>query len=235
MDQATQTIKKLPPQKDIFSDHLVDTYFYRPNKQQIKHKKATPLLVIVPLIIVLIAAFIASAFYLNNLYKRSVSNRLSRATAIVITKGGAIDHYAVQKAEFHGYAKGKGSFTKDQITLKNANKYTWSDLSLDFKVPLDFSNKYLSMSLRSKVGGEKISLVMRDSYNRSVRLRDIFVTSNWRTETIPLSSIKRDIDLSKITHMRFECDYVGEPAKGAGITSEVTIYIKDLAIKKEAR
>ncbi|MBN1527303.1 MAG: hypothetical protein JW919_06960 [Candidatus Omnitrophica bacterium] len=240
MDHSTQTIKKLPPQKDIFSDHLVDTYFYQKKSEkkpapQIKHKKAAPLLIIIPLVIAFIAAFIAAAFYANNFYKRSASRRLAKATAITITKGGAIERDVVQKAEFHGYAKGKGSITKDQIVLKNINKYKWSDLSLDFRVPLDFSGKHLSMALKSKVGGEKISLVMRDSHNRSVRLRDIFVTSNWRTETIPLSTIKRDIDLSNITHMRFECDYVGEPAKGAGIAAEVTIYIKDVTIKKEAR
>jgi hypothetical protein len=184
----------------------------------------------------LLALFLAllTAYYFNSHYSRLAQGNASVSKLVSLTRGGSLNRKVVKYVEFDGYAKGRGSLSGKYIILKNSGKYDWSNLAMYFNFPVDFSNKAIALATKSNIGGEKINIVLKDSHNKSSRLRDIFLTSNWRNETISLNSVKNDIDLSSIVQARIECDYVGEPAQGTGPTSDVTIYIKNIDLIKEA-
>ena len=117
------------------------------------------------------------------------------------------------------------------IVLNNPQKYGWAELSIDFKFPIDLSMRKLSLSLRGNVGGEKINVVLRDMEDRSFRVNDLSLSSNWNDKIIDLEKAKGEIDLSKINHLRVECGYAGESIKSSPVG--VVVYVKDIGLLKE--
>ena len=239
MSNTLQSIKRFPNKEDILNEHIVDTYFYQKKpavqpQTPVKNTKILWICIIIACSIVAGLAFFAAIYYLNGHQTTIAKANASASRIIAFTRGGSLNKTIIKNADFNGYAKGKGTLSNSCIMLKNSGRSTWSNFSMDFQFPLSFSKTAITLSLKSDIGGEKINIVLKDSRNKSSRSRDIFLTSNWRDETISLNTLRNDIDLSSINQMRIECDYVGEPSQGAKRSPDITIYIKNMELIKEA-
>ncbi len=177
---------------------------------------------------------VLSLALLHNYYISTVKEKIAASKIVHIFSSGILNKNIIKNFEFRGYAIDKSGFSNKMLVLINTKKYNWADASIDFKFPMDLSRRKLSLTIKGKIGGERISLVLLDSNNRSYRLNDIYLASNWNTDTISFDNIKGGIDLSKITQLRFEYGYVGESSKLMDSLIELTVYIKNIELIKEA-
>ncbi|MFA5145916.1 MAG: hypothetical protein WC515_00835 [Candidatus Omnitrophota bacterium] len=235
MSKTIESVRRFPAKDDILHDHIANTYFY----QKTRKKKAKPLHKSIKINAGAAAFFIAVAFLIAaspsiyNIYLESLKKKIMASDQIKIVDGGRLDKLALKNFSFRGYARGKSGFAGTYLLLNNAKKYNWADLSADFKFPLDLSKRVVSVTIRGSTGGEKVTLVLRDSASRSSRANDIYLTPDWKTVAIPVSIFSGQIDTSSVTHMRIEYGHIGESAKEMDIPIEVKIYVKDLSILKE--
>lgn len=243
MPKRAESLRIGPFHEDKLYDRIADTYFHQKHRTKTRKKKHGPILTLKYFKTALVGvtalalsmAIIISAFsFFKTRYINSVKNRLTNAKVIVLASGGVMNREITESIEFRGYAKGASKFSKECITLTNPKKYNWADFAVDFKFPIDFSRRNLSLALKGRMGGERVSLVLKDSSNRSVRLGDISLGSNWRQEVIQLAGMRKDIDLSRITHMRLECGYIGESPKDMDSSIDISVFVKDVKITKES-
>ena len=242
MTRKTESLKIHPFHEDKLYDRIADTYFHQKPRPKSRKKKHSPILTLkylkmatvgITATALSLAIIISAGSFFNNNYIGSIKKRLANARVIVVADGGVINKEITRNAEFLGYAKGGSKFSKECIILTNPKKYNWAEFSLSFKFPLDLSRRKLSLLLKGKMGGERVNLVLRDSSNRSMRLSDISLASNWKEEVIRLAQIKNDIDLSNITHMRLEYGYIGESPKDMDSPIDISVFVKDVRITKE--
>lgn len=235
MSKTIESLRRFPPKENILDDHIANTYFY-----QKKHKKkARPYATNIKINYAVASAFlfafcvfaIAPNIYRNCL--NSLKEKVSNAKVINIVDGGRLDKLSIRRCTFRGYARAKSKFSDNYVILNNSRKYNWADVSVDFKFPIDLSHRSLSMSLKGKVGGERVNIVLRDAKNKSSRLRDVYLASDWKTDVLSLGEVRNDIDLSNITHLRIEYGHVGESVKEMDSPIDVTVYVKDFQILKE--
>jgi hypothetical protein len=240
MTKKTEALRINPFHEDKLYDRIADTYFHPKTRHKTRKKKANIVLKFLKgaaigiasaalvVIVVLAGTTLYQSYCLN-----ALKGKVAGARVVIIANGGEVNNEIMKNTEFRGYAKGVSSFSKDCIFLKNTKKYNWANLSLNFKFPLDLSKRRLSMMIKGKMGGEKVSLVLKDIYNRSLRLSDMSLASSWKEESIALADSRKDIDLSKITHMRFEYGYIGESPKEMDSPIDINVYLKDIKITKE--
>ncbi len=243
MTKAIESLKTFPSKEDILHQTIADTYFYKKPRRKKYHKASgkelrTFSLAIFSLaaIVSLLLLFFIASYFFNIHYNNYLRNKIARSKVITLIDNGNIDKEPIRRIEFRGYAKNKSKLSIKPILFSNPKKYNWADLSIDFKFPIDLSDRILLLSVKGKIGGEKINIIMRDVENRSFIVSDIYLTSSWKTETIPLDNIKKDIDLSATEHLRIESSFVGEPPREAGNSPvDMTMYIKDVKILKRPR
>jgi len=240
MSKIIETLKINPSKENTLHQQIADTYFYKKprtyHKKKAKHQKNRIKSLSVgaisfagaSLVIFLIFSFL-NVHYLDYLKKK-----IDLSPVVAVFDTGKLNKELIKKFEFRGTAKGKSKIIDKALALYSPKKYKWADMSMDFRFPVDFSDRVISFSVKGKRGGEKVGLVLRDADNRSSALHDIFLTTSWRTETMPLDGVKKDIDLSRISHFRVECSYLGEPPKDIGASpADVNIYIKDIKFSKK--
>ena len=241
MTNKTESLKINPFHEDKLYDRIADTYFHQKTRQKSRKKKVNPILkYLKPALIgltssalILVVSLSGMALYqVYTIY--SLKNMVAKSTVVMISDGGQVNKEILKNTEFRGFAKENSSFSKECIILKNPKKYNWAEVAFNFKIPLDLSARRLSMFLKGKVGGERVSLIIRDSYNRSLRISDISVASSWKEETFSLAAIRNNIDLSKITHFRLEYGYIGESPKDMDSPIGINVYLKDIKITKES-
>lgn len=240
MTKTTGSLKASPFHEDKLYERLAETYFHqktRPKSRKKKPKFSFEYLKSVSIAVfsgaAITIAIIAVSLYVHAHYADFVKKQAAVSKTIMLSRGGFVNKN-ISSPEFRGYAKEMSKFSKDYILLNNPKKYNWAELSLNFKFPLDLSHRKLSFFVKGKIGGEKITLVLRDSANRTARVSDISLASNWRMESISLGALTDTVDLTKITHLRFEYGHIGESAKEIDSPIDVTIYVKDIKISKEA-
>lgn len=240
MTKAIESLKTFPSKREILHDTIADTYFYKkPRRKKYPNAAGKALrtfsLAIFSLasIAALLLLFFIVSYFFNIHYNNYLRNKIAHSNIITLIDDGNIDREPIRKIEFRGYAKNRSRLAVKPILFTNSKKYSWADLSIDFRFPIDLSGRMLSLSVKGKVGGEKISVIMRDIQNRSFVISDIYLTSSWKTETVSLDNIKNDIDLSAINHMRMESSFMGDPPREAGKSpADMTMYIKDIKILK---
>lgn len=242
MTKMKESLKTLPEKNDILHEHIADTYFYTTTKKRAPaarkkhrtaHKKTDITKFILPAAILssIITLMLLAWTVIHPKYISYLKKKIDRADLVNIVSGGALNKGIMKRIEFHGYARDRDAARDKILHLINPRKYNWADMSIDFKFPINLSGKNISASVRGKVGGEKINLVLRDSDNRSYRLNDIFLTPGWRSETIMLDSAKNNIDLTRIRHLRLESGFVGDPP-GNAAPAQTDIFIRDIKISK---
>jgi len=241
MTKTIETAKKPFFKEDALYGHIADTYFYQKNRQKTRRKKSpNPINIPVKLLIapaafiaVLAAILIAASIFHHN-YISYVKANLNKAKIINIIDAGAINRDLVKNIQVRGGAqKDKARSIKGLILFDNPTKYRWADIAIDFKFPVDFSKRYLKLSMRGEVGGERLNIVLRDSKNRSMKLDNVYLSSKWTDKIIKLDPIKGDIDLSDISHIRIESAYTGESSKDMDSPINLKAYIKNITIAKE--
>lgn len=241
MSKTIDTLKKPSFKEDALYKHIADTYFYQKTRQKTKKKKAMPpindlarILMISLALIVSVAILITMFSFSRRSYMDAVKKRVTGMKVITILSKGSVNRDLINPVRFRGYAKsGKGSISKNMVTLNNPQKYNWADMSMEFKFPIDVSSRNLSLDLRGNVGGEKINIVLRDTNNRTLRMDDISASYNWSNKTIPLDKGGSSIDLTKVNHLRIETGYVGESSSQKDPLINVMIYVKDISLIKE--
>jgi hypothetical protein len=60
----------------------------------------------------------------------------------------------------------------------------------------------------------------------------MYLSANWKTETASLNDMRKNIDLSRITHLRLECGYTGESEKNTDSPVGLTVYFKTIQVIK---
>lgn len=234
MSRTIEALKKASSKDDILHENIISTYFYQKThrkKSRNPIKKVKILFAFLLTAIFLLSAGVGSVFCYNY-YLKYLKEKTDNSPLVAIFEEGHINREIIKGSAFRGSAKEASSVSRDLIVFSNPEKYNWANFSMDFRFPVDLSKKNLSFSMRGKIGGERMSIVIKDNRNKSRRLGDIYLASGWKTESIPLAEFKNDVNLSKITQMRFECGYLGEARMDSPI--DVTVYIKDIKIAKEA-
>ena len=235
MSKAIETLRRYPSKDDILHEQIVDTYFSQKNRkkkarsgpQKIKVNFAATASFAAILFVIAVSPH-AYQYHLNSL-KKQIDN-LDRVNII---DAGRIDKRVIKRMTFRGYAKQGSRFANGLIILNNGRKYNWADFSLDFKFPVDLSARRLEVTTKGTVGGERVNIVLRDARNKSSRLRDVYLVPDWKTDVISLDGAKKDLDISRITHIRMEYGNIGESASQMDSPIDVKAYLKDFHIIKE--
>jgi len=242
MPKTLEGTRRSFPKEDVLLEHIASTYFAKKSRPKTKLKKRSASLKDAALGVVAVGTIAAAIGFIlivasitGNNYNELLRKKISALKVISIFDKGVINKDVVKNLELSGYAKQAASkTTKDALVLKNLKKYNWADLLLPFRFPVNLSSRTLNFSVRGGKGGEKITIVLKDSSNKSLRLKDFYLSSNWRTESIPLARSKNYIDLANITSIRIEYGLIGENLAEKDSPIESIIYIKDINLLKEA-
>jgi|GEM_PF-2343733 len=243
MPKTIETVRRPVFKEDVLHSHIAETYFRQKARAKPRKKKQslhinidfqrlfiTAAIIIASALIVSISATFLHKHYIGILQK----NTASLKTINVISRG-LVNKPVIKKVEFRGYArKGRSDSIKNAVILINPKKYNWADLAIDFKFPIDISKRNISLSVRGDVGGEKISVVLRDTKNMSYRLSDISLSSNMQEKIVRTKDIVAGLDLTKINHLRIEYGKPGESANNIDSAINVTLYINNLSFVKES-
>ena len=243
MPRTLEGTRRSFPKEDVLLEHIASTYFAKKNRPKAKSKKKFPSLKDAVLMAVSVGAIaVAIGFVLivssitGDNYNQLLRKKISALRVIPIFDNGAINKDIVKRLELLGYARQVSSKTAGgAIVLKNPRKYNWADLLLPLRFPVDLNSRTLNLSVRGGKGGEKITVVLKDSSNKSLMVKELYLSSDWRAESIPLGGSKNYIDLSNINSVRIEYGRIGEGLAEKDSPVESIIYIKDLNLSKETQ
>ncbi len=239
MPKTLEGTRRSFPKEDVLLEHIASTYFAKKSRPKTKSKtKTAPLknaaliTAAVGMIAGAIVVILLVASITGNNYNEFLRKKVSALEIIPIFDKGVINKDVMKRPELLGYARQVTSKSeKDALILKNPKKYNWADLLLPFRFPVDLRSRTLNFSVRGFKGGEKITVALKDSSNKSLRLKEIYLSSGWRAESIPLYKSKNYIDLANISSIRIEYGRIGESSeKDSSIES--IIYLKDIALPK---
>ena len=235
MSKAIETLRRYPSKDDILHDQIADTYFSQKNRK----KKAMSAPQKIKVNFAAASSFAAMLFlvaispHVNQYYLDFLKKQIEASDVVKVLDAGRADKRVIKRMAFRGYAKQGSRFANGLIILNNGRKYNWADLSLDFKFPVDLSARRLEITAKGTVGGERVNIVLRDARNKSSRLRDLYLVPDWKTDVISLDGAKKDLDISRITHIRMEYGNIGESGAQMDSPIDVKAYLKDFHIVKE--
>ena len=242
MSKTVDTLRRPVFKDDVLHSHIAETYFrQKPRVKTRKKKRAralnvdlTKTLIVILISLAVLMLLYISAAYVHKQYIDVLKMRTQSLEVINFINNGSINRSIISKFEFRGHARNiKNSSIKDSIILNSPKKYNWADLSINFKFPIDVSSRNLLLSVRGNTGGEKVGVVLRDIKNRSIRLNDLSLSSNTSDKVIRLASLKGDIDLINVNHLRLEFGYAGESVREINSPIDVTIYVNSISLTKE--
>jgi len=243
MPKTLEGTRRSFPKEDVLLEHIASTYFAKKSRPKIRSKKRSPSVKDAALIIAAVGAIAGAIGFImivasitGDNYNQFLRKKISALQVIPLFDSGAANRDIIKNMEFLGYARRAGSRdAKDALVLKNPKKYNWADLLLPLRFPVDLSSRTLNFSARGAKGGEKLTVILKDSSNRSIRLREFYLSSNWRAESTPLDSSKNYIDLANISSIRIEYGRIGESSSEKDSLIESMVYLKDINLSKEIR
>lgn len=241
MPKTLEGTRRTFHKEDVLLEHIASTYFSKKARPKTRPKKRLPTVKDVTLIFAAAGTITAAVILLlvvasitGTNYNEFLRKKVSALKVIPVIDKGLVNQDIVKRFELSGYArKGSSKIIKDAVILKNPRKYNWADMVLPFRFPVDLSDRTLNFSVRGGKGGEKITILLKDTSNRSIRLKELYLSSEWRDESILLSSSGRFIDISKINSLRVEYGRLGESAAEKDSSFESTIYLRDMNLSKE--
>lgn len=242
MSKTLEGTRRSYSKEDALLEHIASTYFSKKARPKSRSKSKAPSLK--DLVIVIISAvviFSALGFILalssiaGNNYNEYLKKKVSGLAIISLVEKGSINKDVVARSEFLGYAGTERSKSKkfDEIALKNPKKYNWADFSLPLRFPIDLTSRTLNISIKGLMGGERAFLVLRDSGNRSFRIKEFSLSSNWADESIPVNSARKYIDIKNISAVRIEYGRIGESAADRNSSIGSAIFVKNINFAKE--
>ena len=159
--------------------------------------------------------------------KISVTKKVSD-TGTYFIQNGKLNKNIIESFSFLGDAKKLSKIGPESLILINSKGAGWGNFEINFKNPIDFNKYALNYVARGKDGDERLTLVLVDKNNRTYRMRKDFylkLTENWQNYSVNLRPIKKYIDISNISKIKFEFGGLT-----TGNASGATILLKDVNI-----
>jgi hypothetical protein len=243
MPKTLEGTRRSFPKEDVLLEHIASTYFAKKSRPKTRAKpeisplkSATLLFVAAGLLAAATGTILIITSISSNNYNEFLRKKISALKTIPVVDKGIVNRDAIKRPEFLGYARqGISKTAKETLILRNPKKYNWAEVLLPFRFPIDLSSRTLVFYVRGQRGGEKVTIILKDIDNRSVRLRDVYLSSDWREESIPLNISGSHVDLANISSMRIEYGRIGESSSERDSAIESIIYVKDLNLLREAK
>lgn len=236
------SMKKHAYNSDI-QDEIAKTYFHAPSKKA--QKKKPKWKSIFPWLIAVSAIIIAFFVVLSrssvdikvrllgempsmpaNKTEHVAENSLDKGLFLV--EGGEPNRDIVKNAYFMGDAKTFSMVKPDELVLCNARGVGWANYTLELKEGLDLDKLDICYTAKGVKGDESLVIVIVDSNNRSYRLeKDLSsaLKDTWHKYTINFSRIKKAVDLSDISKIKFEFGSLTAGNYPSAVMSLKNIYI----------
>jgi len=240
MSKTLEGTRRSYSKEDVLLEHIASTYFSKKARPKSRSKRKSPSLK--DLVILIVSAFIilsAMGFILalssiaGNNYNEYLRKKVSAMTVISLVDKGSMNKDVVVRTEFLGYARTERSKPQsEEIALKNPKKYNWADFSLPLRFPIDLTSRTLKISIKGRMGGEKACLILRDSGNKSFRMKEFSLSSYWTDESIPVDIAKKYIDIKNISAIRIEYGRIGESAADKNASIGSAIFIRSISFAK---
>ena len=152
---------------------------------------------------------------------------------VFLIKGIAANNDIVKSAFFDGDAKVGSRTADDHILLSNAKGSGWSNFTIELKEPIGLNELDLKFVAKGSSGGEFLGIVIVDSDNKTYRMErglSTKLTDEWQLYKVNFRPVKRAVDLSSITTIKFEFGSLT-----VGNSSGAAIFIKDIYVAKARR
>jgi len=148
-------------------------------------------------------------------------------------EGGAPNKDIVKDAFFTGDGREFSASKLEELVLCNSRGSGWANYTIELKEPVDLNKLDLRYTARGVRGDEFLTLVIVDSDKRSYRLeKDLSsaIGKDWQIYTINFRRVKKAVDLSNISTIKFEFGSLT-----AGNYPSAVISLKDVCITKTRR
>ena len=229
-------------------DEIAKTYFHAPAKKHGKKKsKWKPFL---PWAVAILALFFAAAVLI---FKSSIeikvrflgeipSSPIDKSArrfgenldkGIFFIEAGVPNKDIVKNAYFTGDAKEFSISRPEELVLCNSRGSGWANYTIELKEPIDLNKLDIRYMARGVRGDEFLTLVIVDSSKRSYRLEKDLSSAmgkDWQRYTINFRRVKKAVDLSNISTIKFEFGTLT-----AGNYPSAVMSLKDVYITKTGR
>ncbi len=236
------------PQRIDIQDEIAKTYFHTPAKKHDKKKPKWKLFL--PWAVAVSAIFFAVAVLI---FRSSIevkvrflgeipSTPMDRSAhkfgenldkGIFFIEGGVPNKDIVRNAYFTGDAKEFSISKPEELVLCNSRGFGWANYTIELKEPVDLDKLDIRYMARGVRGDEFLTLVIVDSNKRSYRLeKDLSsaVGEDWQRYTVNFRRVKKAVDLSNISTIKFEFGTLT-----AGNYPSAVMSLKDIYITKTKR
>jgi len=229
-------------------DEIAKTYFHTPTK---KHgKKKSKWKSFLPWAVAVLALFFAASVLI---FKSSIeikvrflgeipSSPMEKSAhkfgenidkGIFFIEAGVPNKDIVKNAYFMGDAKEFSISKPEELVFCNSRGSGWANYTIELKEPVDLNKLDIKYTARGVRGDEFLLLVIVDSSKRSYRLEKDLSSAmgkDWQRYTINFRRVKKAVDLSSISTIKFEFG-----ALTAGNYPSAIMSLKDVYITKTRR
>ena len=149
---------------------------------------------------------------------------------LLLVEGGIPNKDIVKSAYFTGDAREFSISKPEELVLCNSRGSGWANYTIELKEPVDLNKLDMKYTARGLRGEEFLALVIVDGDKHSYRLeKDLSsaMSKEWQRYTINFRRVKKALDLSNISMIKFEFG-----ALTAGNYPSAVISLKDVYITK---
>jgi hypothetical protein len=245
---GSASAKKQASHQFNMQDEIAKTYFQAPvkkgNRKKAKWKAGLPW-VIAALAVAAACIIVAfrSSVNINVRLLGEIPSMPANLTAqhpaegldkgVFLIESGEPNKDIVKNAYFAGDARAFSLSRPEELLLVNSRGAGWANYTLDLKEPIDLNKLDLRYTARGGRGDEFLLIVIADSNNRIYRLeKDLSSALNkdWQRYTVNFRRIKRAVDLSNISAIKFEFGSLT-----AGNYPSAVLSLKDVYLTKTRR
>jgi len=152
---------------------------------------------------------------------------------IFLLRGSEPDNEIIKNAYFSGDAKSFSVSRTGELMLINGRGAGWANYTLEFKGPVNLNNLDVRYSAKGARADEYMILTIADNSKHTYRMEKDLSSSlakEWQEYSINFKTIKKAVDLSNITAIKFEFGSLT-----AGNYPAAVIYLKDIYLAKTRR
>jgi hypothetical protein len=152
---------------------------------------------------------------------------------LFFVEGGVPNKDIVKNARFTGDAIEYSAAKPGELVLCNSRGSGWANYTIELKDPVDLNKLDIKYMAKGTRGDEFLTLVIVDGGKRSYRLEKDLSSAmgkEWQMYTINFKRVKKALDLSNISAIKFEFGTLT-----AGNYPSAVISLKDVYITKTKR